>query len=209
MDTRLRVGRSIGKTEEEVALDLMAQLKGRGHPDRPPAMATDGKGDYRIALVETWGQVPAYQGRGRPPSCKQPQPDWQYVQVVKERSGSRLTGVHITVVYGDVDEVLALMGGHTAYVERTNLTARQMNGRLVRKTLSYSKQVEALKAACAWEDWVYNLTRSVKTLRVEDDAGTRRWQPRSPAMVAGLTDHLWTVKELLLTVVAPPGVNMK
>jgi hypothetical protein len=125
------------------------------------------------------------------------------VQVVKERSGSRLTGIHITVVYGDPEEVLALMGGHTAYVERTNLTARQMNEPLVRKTVSYSKQLDALKAACAWEDWVYNLTRSVKTLRLEDSTGTRRWQPRSPAMAAGLTDHFWTVKELLLTVVAP------
>jgi hypothetical protein len=209
MDTRLRVGRSIGKTEEEVAHDLMAQLKDRGHPHQPPAMATDGKGDYRMALVDTWGQVPAYQGRGRPPTVKQPQPEWQYVQVIKERSGARLTGIQITVVYGDPDAVLELMGGHTAYVERTNLTSRQMNGRLVRKTLSYSKQLDALKAACAWEDWVYNLTRSVKTLRVEVGGGARRWQPRSPAMTAGLTDHLWTVKELLLTVVAPHAVNMK
>jgi hypothetical protein len=41
-----------------------------------------------------------------------------------------------------------------------------MNGRLVRKTLSFSKEVEMLKASCAWEDWAYNLTRSVKTLRM-------------------------------------------
>jgi hypothetical protein len=58
MHTRLRVGRSIGKTEEQVAHELMRQLKDRGHPDRPAAMATDGKGDYRTAMVETWGQVP-------------------------------------------------------------------------------------------------------------------------------------------------------
>ncbi len=45
-------------------------------------MATDGKGGYREALVATWGQVPDYCGQGRPPRCKQPQPDWQYVQVV-------------------------------------------------------------------------------------------------------------------------------
>jgi len=45
------VGRAIGKTEEEVARDLMAQLKDRGHPDAPPAMATDGKGEYREALL--------------------------------------------------------------------------------------------------------------------------------------------------------------
>ena len=207
MDTRLRVGRAIGKTEEEVAHELMAQLKERGHPEQPPAMATDGKGDYRTALVETWGAVPPYQGRGRPPTQKQPQPDWQYVQVIKERSGSRLTAVHSTVVYGDPHEVLELMGGHTAYVERTNLTSRQMNGRLVRKCLSYSKQLEALEAACAWEDWVYNLTRTVETLSLRVCEGGRRWKRQTPAMAAKLTDHIWTIKELLMTVVPPCAVN--
>ena len=187
----------------------MAQLKERGHPDVPPAMATDGKGDYREALVDTWGQVPEYQGVGRPPTVKRPQPDWQYLQVIKTRSGSRLTGVTIKVIYGDPEIVPDSVGAHTAYVERTNLTARQMNGRLVRKTLSYSKQIAALEASCAWEDWIYNLTRPVKTLHVEVNDGQRRWQPRSPAMVAGITDHIWTVKELLMTVVAPVGINTK
>jgi hypothetical protein len=107
----------------------------------------------------------------------------------------------------ELDKSDNIEGGHTAYVERTHLTARQMNGRLVRKTLSYSKQVTMLKAASAWEDWVYNLTRPVKTLRVEVNDGHRRWQSRSPAMAAGLTDHIWTVKELLMTVVAPNAIN--
>jgi hypothetical protein len=208
MDTRLRVGRAIGKTEEQVAHALMAQLKERGHPDHPPALATDGKGDYRTALLETWGEVPAYQGRGRPPTQKQPQPEWQYVQVIKERSGSRVVAVYISVVYGDPQAVLELMGGHTAYVERTNLTSRQMNGRLVRKTLSYSKQLEALEAACAWEDWVYNLTRTVETLSLPVRDDRRRWKRQTPAMVAGLTDHIWTIRELLMTVVPPSAVNM-
>jgi len=208
MDSRLRVGRAIGKTEEAVAHELMAQLKERGDPEQPPALATDGKGDYRTALVETWGEVPAYHGRGRPPTQKQPQPAWQYVQVIKERSGSRVTAVQIHVVYGDPDEVLELLGGHTAYVERTNLTSRQMNGRLVRKTVSYSKQVEALEAACAWEDWVYNLTRPVETLSLPVRDGSRRWKRQSPAMAAGLSDHIWTIKELLMTVVPPSALNM-
>src|SRR5262245_23302424 len=207
MDTRLRVGRAIGKTEEHLAHDLMLQLKDRGHPEAPPAMATDGKGDYRAALLETWGQVPSYQGRTRPPTCKQPQEEWQYVQVVKERSGNRVTGVHIKVVYGEPSDVLDLMGGHTAYVERTRVTSRQMNGRLVRKTLSYSKQLAALKAACAWEDWVYNLTRSVDTLSLPVQIGQQRWKRQSPAMAAKLTDHIWTIKELLMTVVPPHGLN--
>ncbi len=205
----MRVGRAIAKTEEEVAETLMAQLKARGHPDTPPPMATDGKGGYRDALLEEWGQVPEYRGRGRPPERKQPQPDWHYLQVIKHRSGYRLTGVTIKVVYGTPEEVAAVVGAHTAYVERTNLTSRQMNGRLVRKTLSYSKQVAMLEASCAWEDWVYNLTRSVKTLQVEVNDGQRRWQRRSPAMAAGLTDHIWAVKELLMTVVVPENINTK
>ncbi len=207
MDTRLRVGRAIAKTEDEVAHQLMEQLKDRGHPEEPPAMATDGKGSYREAMVETWGKVPQYKGKGKPPTRKKAQPGWQYLQVIKKRSGYRLTGVSIRVVYGTPEEVTALLGEHTAYVERTHLTSRQMNGRLVRKTLSYSKKVEMLKAASAWEDWVYNLTRPLKTLRVEVNNGSRRWQQRSPAMAAGLTDHIWSVKELLMTVVAPAAIN--
>ena len=57
------------------------------------------------------------------------------MQVIKHREGGHVIGVTIKVVYGDPEEVLAEVGGHTAYVERTHLTSRQMNGRLVRKTL--------------------------------------------------------------------------
>ena len=187
----------------------MVQLKERGHPEKPPAMATDGKGSYREAMLETWGLVPAYGGRGRPPTHKQPGAAWHYLQVVKERSGSQLVAVHTQVVYGDPHEVKALLGEHTAYVERTHLTSRQMNGRLVRKSLSYSKQLRLLRAACSWEDWVYNLTRPVKTLRLArvPSYGQSRWQARTPAMAAGLTNHIWTVKELLMTVVLPTAIN--
>jgi hypothetical protein len=194
----------------------MSQLKNRrGHPEAPPAIASDGKGGYREALVETWGQVPEYRGVGRPPTLKRPQPGWQYLQVVKKksRSGRRLREVSIKVVYGQPQEVIDNVGAHTAYVERTNLSSRQMNGRLVRKTLSYSKQLEALEASCAWEDWVYNLSRPLKTLALELEVSTegkrRRWKPISPAMAAGLTDHVWTLKELLSTVIPPQVINTK
>ena len=193
----------------------MSQLKDRrGHPNVPPAMASDGKGGYREALLQTWGEVPEYRGRGRPPTLKRPQPEWQYLQVIKNRSGSRLMKVSVKVVYGQADEVISSVGAHTAYVERTNLSSRQMNGRLVRKTLSYSKQLDALEASCAWEDWVYNLGRPLKTLAVEElevraEGQRRQWKPVSPAMAAGLTDHVWSVKELLSTVVRPQVVNTK
>jgi len=54
------------------------------------------------------------------------------------------------------------------------------------------------------EDAVYNLVRPLKTLRREvHDAPGQRWRPRTPAIAAGLTNHIWTVKELLTTVVLP------
>jgi hypothetical protein len=202
-DTRLRVGRAIGKDEDEVAAKIFQQLKERGHPNAPPPLASDGQGAYREQMVKTWGQVPPYSGLGRPPTVKQPGPDWQYVQVIKHREGGRVVGLTIKVVYGDPETVLAEVGGHTSYVERSNLSSRQMNGRLVRKTISFSKTVEMLEAASAWEDAIYDMTRTVKTLALEVNEGIRRWMPRTPAMAAGLTDHIWTVKELLTTVVVP------
>jgi hypothetical protein len=71
IDTRLRVARALVKTEEEAAQQMMAKLKARFCPEQPPSVATDGKGAYREALVATWGQVPAYSGKGRPPELPQ------------------------------------------------------------------------------------------------------------------------------------------
>ena len=99
------------------------------------------------------------------------------------------------------------MALNTAYVERTNLTSRQMNGRMVRKTLSFSKEEEMLRASCALEDAVYSLMRPVKTLRIEVNDDMRRWEYKTPAMAAGLTDHVWTIKERMMTVAVPENNN--
>jgi hypothetical protein len=179
-------------------------------------MASDGKGGYREALLQTWGEVPEYRGRGRPPTVSSvPNRNGSIFRSSRIAVGAGYRRVSIKVVYGQADEVISSVGAHTAYVvERTNLSSRQMNGRLVRKTLSYSKQLDALEASCAWEDWVYNLGRPLKTLAVEElemrtEGQRRRWKPVSPAMAAGLTDHVWSVKELLSTVVRPQVVNTK
>jgi len=154
-------------------------------------------------LIEVYGQVPDYRGRGRPPSLKQPCKAWQYLQMVKQREKGRVIGVEPRVIFGDPEQIDAELDPHTAYVERTNLTSRHMNGRLVRKTLGFSKRLQMLRAASIWEDGVYNLARHVKTLRLEVNDGTRRWLQRSPAMVAGLTDHVWSIEELLSCVPTP------
>lgn len=184
-------------------MTMMSQIRDRCNPEMPPALCSDGNDSYPEAMLATWGTVPEYSGRGRPPTRKQPHPEWKFIQVTKHRSGSRLTSISYRVVYGNPGEVTKLMGINNSYVERTNLTSRQMNGRMVRKTLSYSKDEEMLKASCILEDWIYNLTRPVKSLRLEANDGKRKWQPRSPAMAAGLTDHIWTLQELMTMVVVP------
>jgi hypothetical protein len=158
-------------------------------------------------MVEVYGQVPPYSGRGRPPSQKQ-QPGWQYLQVVKIRQQGQVIGTELRVIYGDEAQVLALFGQSTAYIEWTHLTMRHFNGRLARKTLAFSKDLTMYKASAAWEDLVYNLVRPLKTLRLEVFGDPiRRWLPTTPAMVAALTDHIWSVKELLLSLPIPAFTN--
>ena len=73
----------------------------------------------------------------------------------------------------------------TSYVERQNLTIRMQIRRFTRLTNAFSKKVDNLKAAVALHFAHYNFVRIHKSLRV------------TPAMAAGLTDHLWTIEELI------------
>ncbi len=205
MDSRLRVARGIAKTETAASQAVFQTLKDRGHPEAPPPTKSDGWGGIGEAMLDVYGQVPVYQGRGRPPTRQQARADWQYLQFVKHRDAhGRLLSTELRVIFGEPEAVLALFGQSTACIERTHLTMRLFNGRLVRQTLGFSKDLACYRASAAFEDAVYNLVRPLKTLRqrVADQAG-RRWQPRTPAMAAGLTDHIWTLKELLTTVVSP------
>src|SRR5260370_7093619 len=160
-------------------------------------------------MLATWGKVPEYGGRGAPPKLPQPGKDWQCLQVIKKRKGGKLESVGIKIVYGESKEVKAKLGCHTAYIERTNLTSRNMNGRLVRKTLSFSKELRFLEASSTLEDAIYNFTRPVKTLRVElpNPSKQARSQQSTPAMAAALTDHFWTVRDLLTALLVPRPVH--
>ena len=202
--SRLRTARGIAKTETEASIEVFQTLKRRGHPDAPPPTVSDGWGGIGDAMVEVYGMVPEYEGIGRPPTLKRPQEGWQYLQVVKQRENGRVVGIELRVIFGDKGEVLAFLGKSTAYVERTHLTMRLFNGRLVRRTLGFSKELRMYRASAAWEDLVYNFARPLETPRAEILGDPkRRWRPRTPAMAAGLADRVWTVKELLSTVVLP------
>jgi hypothetical protein len=81
------VGRAIGKNEEEVAVAMMLQIENLCNPIEPTAISSDGNDSYPEAMLETWGKLPEYVGRGRPPTRKQPQPGWKCLQVSRIASG--------------------------------------------------------------------------------------------------------------------------
>jgi IS1 family transposase len=83
----------------------------------------------------------------------------------------------------------------TSYVERQNLTMRMQMRRFTRLTNAFSKKIENLMAAIALHYMQYNFCRVHQTLRV------------TPAMEAGLTDHVWSVEELLNTLDAKDEVE--
>ncbi len=75
--------------------------------------------------------------------------------------------------------------------------------------LAKFKELRFLEASTILEDAIYNFTCPVKTLRVElpNPSKYARWKQRSPAMAASITDHIWTVKELLTVVLVPLCAN--
>jgi hypothetical protein len=199
MDTRLRVARAIEKDETQASLGVFQMLKQRGHPDGPPPTISDGWGGIDQAMIEVYGQVPEYSGRGRPPTLKKPGEGWLYLQMVKQHDQhGHFIGTKLKAIFGSLEELTRLLGETTAYIERNNLTSRLFNGRQVRKTLAFSKDIDCYRAAATWEDSYYNLVKPHKSLRLRvDDVPGRKWQPRTPAMAARLTNHVWSVKELL------------
>jgi len=122
-DTRLRVGRAIGKTEEQVARNLMVQLKDRGIRMRHRRWRRMGKASITKRWSRPGARYPNTVAWGRPPTVKRPQPKWQYLQVVKTHSGSRLIGITIKVIDGDPETVPDVVGAHTTYGEHGTIWA--------------------------------------------------------------------------------------
>lgn len=160
--------------------------------------AVDGFSAYPRAILKYF-HIRLYTGkRGRPRHL--PWPDLHIVQVVKEYSGRKLREVKRRLVHGcskRVDEWIALtqtgLGQiNTAYVERLNATFRAFLPSLARRTRNLARTVERLAWEMFWCGVVYNFCTVHTTLE-----GT-------PAMAADLTDHVWSVRELLLFSPPPP-----
>jgi hypothetical protein len=135
--------------------------------------------------------------------------------VHKERQGGRVISVTTQVVFGRAKDLLArlqALGMHrinTLFVERTNLTLRHLVSRLKRRGLNFSKKREYLVWHLQLALGYYHFVRPHRSLRLRlaepvPTRGTpKKWEQRTPAMAAGLTDHLWTLEELLMFHVPP------
>jgi transposase-like protein len=125
-------------------------------------------------------------------------------QVIKQYCRRRVVGVSRCLAQGSEAEAEALLretqaGGvlNTAFIERLNATFRSRLSLLVRRTRRLGRCPVALEAAVYLIGCVYNFCSEHTSLPVGG-------QPATPAMLSGLTDHLWSVGELLWSCVPPP-----
>ena len=117
--------------------------------------------------------------------------------------------VHRRILFGARAIITEGLGGqqiNTADVERDKLASRQSIGRLGRRTWAQSKKSYVLRRHLALEDAIFNFVRPHQALRITMPQPTlgHKWQQRTPAMAAELTDHIWRLEELLSYCVPPP-----
>jgi len=145
-----------------------------------------------------------------------PLPQLLYAQVIKTVRRRRLVDVKHRVVFGTlvaVEQVLAPLGWHinTAFVERVNLTIRQHVAAVGRRVSTLCKGEEGLWQQLALHQVYYNFCLLHASLRhplsqpepTKGSGSATQWRPCTPAMAAGLTDHVWTLREVLLFRVPP------
>jgi hypothetical protein len=132
----------------------------------------------------------------------------KYATVHKTRRQGRVVKVDMRVVFGTVVAVLAALAVslvstvvNTVFVERHNGTDRNRNSRKVRKSYAFSKDWAVHEAVTYFTVYSYNFCWAVRTLR----EGNRimGYSQRTPAMAAGLTDHVWSLREWLTFPTAP------
>lgn len=189
-------------------------------PDCVPLFLTDGFKEYTMALLTHFGHwvpSPCRQATGPAPKPRWiPLPQLLYAQVVKQYRRRRLVGVHHRVVFGTlagVKQVLAATGWqiNTAFIERVNLSIRQHVAAVGRRVATLCKGETGVRQQLALYQVYYNFCLPHTSLRLplpqpQPTNGTgsaKRWQPRTPAMAAGLTDRVWTLREVLLFRVPP------
>ena len=145
-----------------------------------------------------------------------PLPGLLYAQVVKTMRRRRLVEVKRRVVVGTqaaIDQVLAACGWqiNTSFVERLNLSLRQRVAAIRRRSATSCKSETGLTQPLILFQVYHNFVLPHASLRLplaeavatHGKGSAKMWHPRTPAMAAGLTDHVWTLKEVLLFRVPP------
>lgn len=195
-----------GKRTVENTELLVEDFKARTGDRLLDLITTDDYAPYRTAILSAYGEtvVPPRTGRaGRPREAYQAPPaDLHYATVHKTRRKGRVVKIDLRVVFGDPAAVQAALERstvshtiNTAFLERHNATDRHRNARKTRKSYRFSKDWDLHNAATYFTMYSYNFCWPVRTLRVRGDDS--RWRPRTPAMMAGLTDHVWSLTEWL------------
>ena len=205
-ESRLVVSVVPGERTAENAAALVADFKRRTGGRIMDLMTTDGYPAYEEAILDAYGETitpPRTGKRGRPKAPDKAAPKGlTYAVVEKTREKGRVVGIVARVVFGTMAAVAAAVGAsragtaiNTSFVERQNGTDRHRNARKARQAYRFSKAWRYHDAVTYLTMYVYNFCWPVRTLVLKDDQGRR--QQRSPAMAAGLADHVWSISEWL------------
>lgn len=204
VSTRLWLGGAVSTKRDK---SLVAQVAGQVRQwalCRPLLLAVDGFSAYLSAFREAF-RTPYKGGKGGRPRLY----SWEevaIVQVIKRRVGDTLT-VERRIAQGCSEMVQRLIVAsqqvgtiNTAFIERLNATFRQRLACLVRRGRALARQVETLEAGMYLLGCTYNFCTLHHSLRLKLWITERRihWVRRTPALAAGLTDHCWSVQELLM-----------
>jgi hypothetical protein len=203
-----------GKRTLENTQKLVDDFKQRTGGRTMNLMTSDEYACYQTAILQAYGQVVVPPRTGKPGRPRGPYrvapPQLRYATVHKTRRKGRVVKVQMRVIFGVVAAiVLALACSrvsravNTSFVERHNGTDRNRNARKVRKSYCFSKDWDVHEAVTYFTMYSYNFCWPVRTLRVRGPSG--HWEQRTPAMAAGLTDHVWSLEEWL----AFPAVHRK
>jgi hypothetical protein len=202
--TRLWLGGVVSTTRDKLLVRALAGQVRQWALCRPILVAVDGFAAYLKAFRAAF-RTPYRGDKGGRPRLYV----WEevaIVQVIKRRVQDTLT-IERRLVQGGAALVQRLLtltqaGGviNTAFIERLNATFRQRLACLVRRGRALARQVETLHAGMYLIGCVYNFCTPHHSLRLKLWITERRihWVRRTPAMAAGLTDHCWSVEELLM-----------
>ena len=218
--TKLLLTVAVGDRTLALAQQVVHQVGQVLAPGCMPLFLTDGFKAYTTALLTHDGQwvQPARQ-RAQGPAPKPrwlPRPGLLYAPVIKTVRRRRLVRVSHRVIFGTLvamEQVLAAHGWHlnTAFVERLNLTIRQHVAAVGRRVSTLCKGENGLRQQLALPQVYYNFCLPHTSLRqplalpepTKGIGSAKTWRPCTPAMAAGLTDHVWTLREVLLFRVPP------